>query len=259
MTEAETRLRALLDERIVVLDGAWGVLLQGRGLSEEDFRGDRFRDHPRDVKGDPDLLNLTRPDLVAETHRAYLDAGADITTTNTFTATSIGQADYGLEGAVRDMNLEGARLAREAASLAPDRFVAGSVGPLNVTLSLSPKVEDPAFRTVTFDSVYEAYAEQIRGLRDGGVDLLLIETIFDTLEREGRDRRSQGRRARAAALDLGHGRRPQRPHALRADDRGVLAVGRARRAARGRGQLRARRDRDAPVRRRPRADRARST
>jgi 5-methyltetrahydrofolate--homocysteine methyltransferase len=181
MTEAETRLRALLDERIVVLDGAWGVLLQGRGLSEEDFRGERFRDHPRDVKGDPDLLNLTQPEIVAETHRAYFDAGADITTTNTFTATSIGQADYGLEPAVHDMNVEGARLAREAASLGPDRFVAGSVGPLNVTLSLSPKVEDPAFRTVTFDRVCEAYAEQIRGLRDGGVDLLLIETIFDTL------------------------------------------------------------------------------
>ena len=181
MTEAETRLRALLDERIVVLDGAWGVLLQGRGLSEEDFRGERFRDHDRDVKGDPDLLNLTQPEIVAETHRAYFDAGADITTTNTFTATSIGQADYGLQEAVYDMNVEGARLAREAAALGPDRFVAGSVGPLNVTLSLSPKVDDPAFRTVTFDDVCEAYAEQIRGLRDGGVDLLLIETIFDTL------------------------------------------------------------------------------
>ena len=181
MSEAETRLRALLEERIVVLDGAWGVLLQGRGLTEEDFRGERFADHSRDLKGDPDLLNLTRPEIIAETHRAYFDAGADITTTNTFTATSIGQADYGLADAVYDMNVEGARLAREAASLAPDRFVAGSVGPLNVTLSLSPKVEDPAFRTVTFDRVYEAYAEQIRGLRDGGVDLLLIETIFDTL------------------------------------------------------------------------------
>jgi len=181
MTEAETRLRTLLEERIVVLDGAWGVLLQGRGLDEEDFRGARFRNHHREVKGDPDLLNLTRPEIVAETHRAYFDAGADITTTNTFTATSIGQADYGLEEAVYDMNVEGARLAREAAALGPDRFVAGSVGPLNVTLSLSPKVDDPSFRTVTFDGVCEAYAEQIRGLRDGGVDLLLVETIFDTL------------------------------------------------------------------------------
>ena len=180
MTDARTRLEALLRERIVVLDGAWGVLLQGRGLSEEDFRGERFRDHARDVKGDPDLLNLTQPEIVSSIHRAYFEAGADITTTNTFTATSIGQADYALEGAVRDMNLEGARLARAAADEFGG-FVAGSVGPLNVTLSLSPKVEDPAFRTVRFDDVYNAYAEQIAALAEGGVDLLLIETIFDTL------------------------------------------------------------------------------
>jgi len=178
--DVRSRLEATLAERIMVLDGAWGVLLQGRGLTEEDFRGDRFRDHPRDVKGDPDLLNLTRPDIVSEIHEAYFQAGADITTTNTFTATSIGQADYQLGDAVRDMNLEGARLAREVAER-HDGLVAGSLGPLNVTLSLSPKVDDPSFRTVTFDGVYEAYAEQIAALRDGGVDLLLIETIFDTL------------------------------------------------------------------------------
>jgi 5-methyltetrahydrofolate--homocysteine methyltransferase len=162
-----------------VLDGAWGVLLQSRGLSEGDFRGERFASHPRDVKNDPDLLNLTRPDIVREVHDAYFAAGADIATTNTFTATSIGQADYALEDAVYDMNVEGARIAREAAG--PDRFVAGSVGPLNVTLSLSPRVDDPSYRTHTFDQIVESYAEQIRGLRDGGVDLLLIETIFDTL------------------------------------------------------------------------------
>ncbi|MBI3647448.1 MAG: methionine synthase [Actinobacteria bacterium] len=179
--DVRTRLSGLLAERILVLDGAWGVLLQGRGLSEEGFRGERFRDHPRDLKGDPDLLNLTHPEIVSEIHHAYLDAGADITTTNTFTATSIGQADYGLQEAVYDMNVAGARLAREAAAGYGDRFVAGSVGPLNATLSLSPKVEDPAFRTVTFDQVVQAYAEQIRALVDGGVDLLLIETIFDTL------------------------------------------------------------------------------
>src|SRR6058998_3419127 len=127
---ALARLERLLAERIVILDGAWGVLLQGRGLSEEEFRGDRFADHPRDVKGDPDLLNLTQPDVVSEIHRAYLTAGADITTTNTFTATSIGQADYGLQEAVRDMNVEGARLAKEAAAEFGDRLVAGSVGPL---------------------------------------------------------------------------------------------------------------------------------
>ncbi len=178
---AEARLRELLARRIVVLDGAWGTMLQRQGLEEADYRGERFAEHPRDVKGDPDLLNLTRPDVVLSIHRAYLEAGADITTTNTFTATSIGQADYGLEDAVYDMNLAGAQLARQAADELGDRFVAGSVGPLNQTLSLSPKVDDPAFRNVTFDEVRDAYAEQIRGLRDGGVDLLLVETIFDTL------------------------------------------------------------------------------
>ena len=181
LNHTRARLTELLAERILVLDGAWGVLLQGRGLSEEEFRGEPFRDHPRDVQGDPDLLNLTQPQIVSEVHRAYLEAGADITTTNTFTATSIGQGDYGLQEAVYDMNVAGARLAKEATADYEDRFVAGSVGPLNVTLSLSPKVEDAAFRTVTFDQVYEAYAEQMRGLRDGGADLLLIETIFDTL------------------------------------------------------------------------------
>ncbi|MEV4416858.1 methionine synthase [Catellatospora sp. NPDC049609] len=174
-------LRELLDSRIVVLDGAWGTLLQEARLTPEDYRGDRFRDHPRDVAGDPDLLNLTRPDLVLDVHRRYLAAGADITSTNTFTATSIGQADYGLEAYVREMNLRGAQLARQAADEAGGRFVAGSVGPLNVTLSLSPRVDDPAYRAVTFDQVLASYAEQIAALAEGGVDLLLIETIFDTL------------------------------------------------------------------------------
>ncbi|HEX6131681.1 MAG TPA: methionine synthase [Actinomycetota bacterium] len=179
--DAASRLRAILDERIAILDGSWGVLLQGRGLTEEEFRGERFRDHRRDLKGNPDLLNLTQPAIVTEIHRAYLEAGADITTTNTFTATRIAQGDYGLQDAVYDMNLAGARLAREAADAFGDRFVAGSVGPMNVTLSLSPDVEDASVRTTTFDAVREAYAEQISGLRDGGADLLLIETIFDTL------------------------------------------------------------------------------
>src|SRR3954468_19804045 len=179
--DARTKLTQLLDERIVVLDGAWGVLLQNRGLTEADFRGERFADHGRDVKGDPDLLNLTQPDIVEAVHRAYFDAGADVTSTNTFTATSIGQADYGLDGAAYDMSLEGARIARRVADEYEDRFVAGSVGPLNVTLSLSPRVDEPAYRTHTFDQVVEAYAEQIRALAEGGVDFLLIETIFDTL------------------------------------------------------------------------------
>ena len=178
---ARERLRELLDTRIAVLDGAWGTALQGMGLVPADYRDERLRDHPRDVTGDPDLLNLTRPDVVHDIHRQYLAAGADITTTNTFTATSIGQADYGLQSLVREMNLRGAQLARQAADEAGGRFVAGSVGPLNVTLSLSPRVEDPAYRAVSFDEVYAAYAEQVQALADGGVDLLLIETIFDTL------------------------------------------------------------------------------
>ena len=180
MQNARERLEALLAERIVVLDGSWGVLLQNRGLTEEEWRGERFREHARDVKGDPDLLNLTQPEIVESVHRAYFEAGADIATTNTFTATSIGQADYALEASVREMNLEGARLARKVAD-EHGGFVAGSVGPLNVTLSLSPKVEDPAYRAVRFEDVVESYTEQMVALRDGGVDLLLIETIFDTL------------------------------------------------------------------------------
>jgi 5-methyltetrahydrofolate--homocysteine methyltransferase len=181
METPETRLRALLDQRIAVLDGAWGTMFQNAGLAPEDYLGDVVADHPKDVTGDPDLLNLTRPDLVLDVHRQYLAAGADITTTNTFTATSIGQADYALQPLVREMNLRGAQLARQAADEAGGKFVAGSIGPLNVTLSLSPRVEDPAYRAVTFEDVKASYAEQIQGLADGGVDLLLVETIFDTL------------------------------------------------------------------------------
>ena len=174
------RLEDILRQRIAVLDGAWGVLIQRDVRGEEAYRGERFRDHPRDVAGDPDLLNLTRPEIVRSIHRAYFEAGADITTTNTFTATRIGQSDYGLEDYAAEMSLAGARLAREAAEEFGG-FVAGSVGPLNVTLSLSPKVDDASYRAVTFDQVVETYAEQMAALREGGVDLLLIETIFDTL------------------------------------------------------------------------------
>jgi 5-methyltetrahydrofolate--homocysteine methyltransferase len=195
----EAGLRAILDARIAILDGSWGVLIHRRGLSEAEYRGQRFAAHGRDVQGDPDLLNLTQPDVVREIHRAYLDAGADITTTNTFTATSIGQADYGLEEHAAEMSYEGARLAREACDEfnardpSRPRFVAGAIGPLNVSLSVSPKVDDPAYRAVTFDQVCEAYAEQIRALVAGGADLLLIETIFDTLNAKA---------AIAAALDV---------------------------------------------------------
>jgi 5-methyltetrahydrofolate--homocysteine methyltransferase len=187
LTQTVTQLRELLAERILVLDGAWGTMLQGARLTPEDYRAGLIpADHPKDVTGDPDLLILTRPDVILDVHRQYLAAGADITTTNTFTATSIAQADYGLEHLVREMNVQGARLARQAAdeAFAADgrpRFVAGSVGPLNVTLSLSPKVEDPAYRAVTFDQVKATYEEQMSALAEGGVDLFLIETIFDTL------------------------------------------------------------------------------
>jgi 5-methyltetrahydrofolate--homocysteine methyltransferase len=180
-------LETLLSQRILVLDGAMGSLVQGYGLSESDFRGTRFAEHPRDLKGNTDVLVLTRPDVIDEIHRAYLDAGADIIETATFTATSISQADYGLERAAYEMNVAAARIARracdETTARTPDRprFVAGSIGPLNKTLSLSPRVEDPAHRDVTFAEVHAAYTEQVRGLVDGGVDLLLIETVFDTL------------------------------------------------------------------------------
>ncbi|MDE3025886.1 MAG: homocysteine S-methyltransferase family protein, partial [Acidobacteriota bacterium] len=174
------KLEDILSKRIAILDGSWGVLIQRDVRGEDAYRGERFRDHARDVAGDPDLLNLTRPEIVRGIHRAYFEAGADIATTNTFTATRIGQADYGLEDEAAEMSRAGAELAREVA----DEFggiVAGSVGPLNVTLSLSPKVDDPAYRAVTFDEVRAAYAEQMIALRDGGVDILLIETIFDSL------------------------------------------------------------------------------
>ncbi len=182
VTSVTSALRQLMSERVLVLDGAWGTMLQGAQLSPADYRADLIpADHEQDVTGDPDLLNLTRPDVILDVHRQYLAAGADITTTNTFTATSIAQADYGLESLVRDMNLRGAQLARQAADEAGGKFVAGSVGPLNVTLSLSPRVDEPAFRTTDFERVKAAYAEQISALAEGGVDLLLIETIFDTL------------------------------------------------------------------------------
>jgi 5-methyltetrahydrofolate--homocysteine methyltransferase len=188
MRETRDRLEAVLRERIAVLDGSWGVLIQAQVRGEESYRGDRFRDHDHDVAGDPDLLNVTRQEVVSRIHDEYFAAGADIATTNTFTATTIGQSDYGFgPDVVREMNLEGARLARRAADAwtakTPEkpRFVAGAVGPLNVTLSLSPRVDDPAFRAVSFDAVRDAYAHQIEALREGGVDLLLIETVFDSL------------------------------------------------------------------------------
>ena len=180
-TSVRERLDQLFKQRIVIFDGSIGVLLQKQGLSEEDWRGERFRDHPKLLKNNVDILNLSRPDVVSRIHRDYLEAGADLITTNTFTATPVSQSDYGLEDLTYEINVAGARLAREAADAYENRFVAGSLGPTNVTLSLSPKVEDPSYRDVTFDQLRDGYAVAARGLRDGGVDFLLIETIFDTL------------------------------------------------------------------------------
>ena len=179
------RLHALLRERIVLLDGGMGTMLQGYSLGEDDFRGARFAAHPSPLKGNSDLLCLTRPDVVAAIHRAYFEAGADVVETNTFSATSVAQADYGLEAYARELSREGARIAREVADSmsTPERprFVAGAIGPTNRTLSLSPDVDDPAFRVIDFAGLRAAYVEQITGLIEGGADLLLIETIFDTL------------------------------------------------------------------------------
>ncbi len=175
------RLDELFRQRIVILDGSMGVMLQHKGLSDADFRGRRFQDHPKPLRNNSDVLCLSQPDLVRQVHRDYLEAGADIITTNTFTATRVSQADYGLEQHVYEMNLVGARLAREAADGFENRFVAGSLGPTNVTLSLSPRVDDPSYRDVTFDELRDGYAESARALVEGGVDVLLIETVFDTL------------------------------------------------------------------------------
>ncbi|WP_457653693.1 methionine synthase [Rhodocaloribacter sp.] len=180
-------LAALFRERILVLDGAMGTMIQRHTLTEDDFRGARFADHPQPLRGDNDLLSLTRPEIIRDIHRTYLAAGADFIETNTFNATSISQADYGMEALAYEMNVAAARLAREAADAytrrTPEkpRFVAGAIGPLNKSLSLSPDVENPGFRAVTFDEVREAYAEQVAGLIDGGADVLLVETVFDTL------------------------------------------------------------------------------
>ena len=180
-TSVRERLDQLFQQRIAIFDGSMGVMLQHKGLSDEEFRGERFRNHPKPLRNNSDVLCLTQPELVTQVHRGYLEAGADIITTNTFTATRVSQADYGLEKYVYEMNLAGARLARQAADAYENRFVAGSLGPTNVTLSLSPKVEDPSYRDVTFDELRDGYAEAARALKEGGVDILLIETVFDTL------------------------------------------------------------------------------
>ncbi len=180
-------LRRALEQRVLILDGAMGTMIQRHQLTEADFRGERFKDHPQDLRGNSDVLVLTRPDVIGAIHREYLAAGADIIETNTFSSTAIAQADYGFESLAYELNVAGARLAREAVdewnakTPAQPRFVAGSLGPMNRTLSISPKVDDPSFRGMTFDEARAAYEDQARGLIDGGAHLLLLETIFDTL------------------------------------------------------------------------------
>jgi 5-methyltetrahydrofolate--homocysteine methyltransferase len=186
-SDIASEIRAALEKRILLLDGAMGTMVQRRQLDESDFRGDRFRDHSRDLQGDNDLLVLTRPDIISSIHNEYLEAGADIIETSTFNGTAVAQADYGLEAVVYELNVEASKLAKQATAawsdLTPDRprFVAGAIGPTNKTLSISPDVNDPSFRDITFDAMCDAYREQVRGLIDGGCDLLMLETIFDTL------------------------------------------------------------------------------
>ncbi len=180
-------IQEILKERILILDGAMGTMIQRHKLEEEDFRKGWFENHPKSLKGNNDLLSLTRPEIIKEIHAQYFEAGADIAETNTFSGTWIAQADYGLEKFVYDINYHSAKIAKEVAdewtAKNPDkpRFVAGSIGPTNRTASISPDVNDPGFRGISFDELVDAYKEQVNALMDGGVDLLLVETIFDTL------------------------------------------------------------------------------
>jgi 5-methyltetrahydrofolate--homocysteine methyltransferase len=186
MTEKKSIYEALKN-RVLLLDGAMGTMIQRHKLTEADFRGERFKNHPCDLKGNNDLLSITQPHIIENIHSEYFKAGSDIVETNTFSANKISQADYQLESLVYELNLESAKLAVKAAqhysALTPDkpRFVAGALGPTNKTASMSPDVNDPGYRAVTFDELAAIYSEQARGLIDGGVDLLLVETVFDTL------------------------------------------------------------------------------
>ena len=180
-------IQDLLKSRIFVLDGAMGTMIQRHKFSEEDYRGARFADYPSPLQGNNDLLTLTQPEAILEIHRQYFEAGADIAETNTFSSTSVAMADYDMQDLVYELNVEAAKLAKQAAdeytAKTPDkpRYVAGSMGPTNKTASMSPDVNDPGYRAISFDELKAAYYEQIRGLVDGGVDLLLVETVFDTL------------------------------------------------------------------------------
>ena len=181
------RIEEVIKERILVLDGAMGTMIQRHDLQEADFRKNWFESHQSSLKGNNDLLSLTRPDIIESIHRAYFEAGADIVETNTFSGTSIAQGDYNLEKYAYEINFHGAQIAKKVAeeftkkNPTKPRFVAGSMGPTNRTASISPDVNDPGFRNINFDQLVEAYKEQVKGLIDGGVDILLVETVFDTL------------------------------------------------------------------------------
>lgn len=181
------KIEDILRERILIIDGAMGTMIQRHKLNEADFRGERFKDHTHPLKGNNDLLSITRPDIIKDIHRQYFEAGADIIETNTFSGTSIAQADYHLEHIIYDLNFQAAKIAKEVADEFTmqephkPRFVAGSMGPTNKTASLSPDVNNPGFRAITFDELVKAFKEQAKGLIDGGVDILLLETIIDTL------------------------------------------------------------------------------
>lgn len=180
-------IQQCLNERILIIDGAMGTMIQQYKLEEKDFRGEKYKDFHKDLRGNNDLLSITQPQIIQAIHKEYLEAGADIIETNTFSSTSIAQADYDLQSIAYELNVAAAHCARKAVdefvskNVGSTKFIAGAIGPLNKTLSLSPDVNNPGFRTVTFDEVASAYYEQIKGLTDGGVDLLLVETIFDTL------------------------------------------------------------------------------
>jgi 5-methyltetrahydrofolate--homocysteine methyltransferase len=182
-----SNIKTEIQKRILVLDGAMGTMLQQYKFTEEDYRGERFKDYPSPLKGNNDLLSITQPKAIAEIHRKYFEAGADIVETNTFSGTSIAMADYNMEHLVYELNYESARIARKVANKftkkdpSQPRFVAGSIGPTNKTASLSPDVNKPQYRAITFDELRVAYKEQVEALIDGGVDVLLVETIFDTL------------------------------------------------------------------------------
>lgn len=177
-----SNIKKIASQKILILDGAMGTMIQRHPLTEEDFRGERFKNHSFPLKGNNDLLSISQPSIIKDIHRQYLDAGADIIETNTFSGTTIAQEDYGLNADdVYEINFQSAKIAKEVAREFTDKFVAGSIGPTNRTASLSPDVNNPGYRAVTFDELKDAYKFQVKGLIDGGVDVLLVETVFDTL------------------------------------------------------------------------------